>query len=364
MSADIKICKKHNCEMSSRIKNKNGEPIIKKNGKYSYQIFCHQCKKENYFKTEADKIKQYRKENLDIVRAKDRDKYSKNKNLILERRKSYYEKNKDKISAKNKTKYQENKDKILLYQEQYRKDNREELKIKHKKAYYDRKENGTLCGKCNEIYFTHCKKCNKEIQQKYNDKLKYCKVHNIEYQKHKCPECSCEMSIDYYYNHIDDKREYNKEYYQNNSNKIIDKSVEYARNRRKIDIVYKLRRDVSKDILRALKANNGSKMGQSILEYLENSFQQMKDHIESTWLPGMSWENHGTYRKDKWNDRDPTTWTWQIDHIIPQSDLPYASMEDENFKKCWALNNLRALWSKQNLLDGANRVRHLNKKGK
>ena len=49
---------------------------------------------------------------------------------------------------------------------------------------------------------------------------------------------------------------------------------------------------------------------------------------------------------------------WHIDHIIPQSLLPYSSMEDDNFKKCWALSNLRPLSAKQNLLDGANRIRH------
>ena len=32
--------------------------------------------------------------------------------------------------------------------------------------------------------------------------------------------------------------------------------------------------------------------------------------------------------------------------------------KDDNFKKCWALENLRPLSSKQNLLDGSTRVRH------
>ena len=44
--------------------------------------------------------------------------------------------------------------------------------------------------------------------------------------------------------------------------------------------------------------------------------------------------------------------------LIPQSDLPYTSMEDTNFKKCWALENLRPYPAKQNYLDGVYRVRH------
>lgn len=64
----------------------------------------------------------------------------------------------------------------------------------------------------------------------------------------------------------------------------------------------------------------------------------------------MNWNNHGVYRSSTWNDQDPSTWTWQIDHIIPQSKLPYDSMEHFNFKKCWDLTNLRPLSAKLNVL--------------
>jgi len=33
-------------------------------------------------------------------------------------------------------------------------------------------------------------------------------------------------------------------------------------------------------------------------------------------------------------------------------------MQDENFKKCWALQNLRPLDAKSNMLDGSTRIRH------
>ena len=75
----------------------------------------------------------------------------------------------------------------------------------------------------------------------------------------------------------------------------------------------------------------------------------------------MNWNNHGLYRKNIWDDNDPLTWTWQLDHIIPHSVLPYKSMEDENFKKAWALSNLRPLSAKQNLLDDATKIRHYDK---
>ena len=55
----------------------------------------------------------------------------------------------------------------------------------------------------------------------------------------------------------------------------------------------------------------------------------------------MSWNNYGKYSSN--NE------TWNIDHIIPQSLLPYSSMEEENFKKCWDLSNLRPLKSIENI---------------
>lgn len=47
----------------------------------------------------------------------------------------------------------------------------------------------------------------------------------------------------------------------------------------------------------------------------------------------MNWDNYGLYDASSWNDSDSNTWTWNIDHIIPQSLFPYSSMEDDNFKK-------------------------------
>jgi hypothetical protein len=56
-----------------------------------------------------------------------------------------------------------------------------------------------------------------------------------------------------------------------------------------------------------------------------------------------------------WNDNDLTTWTWQIDHVIPHSKFNYISMEDREFQDCWVLNNLRPYSAKQNILDGNRR---------
>ena len=69
-------------------------------------------------------------------------------------------------------------------------------------------------------------------------------------------------------------------------------------------------------------------------------------------------------RMDAATDGDPSTWKWNIDHITPQSDLLFTEMShdpESNFQKCWALSNIRPLSAKQNIIDGASRVRHKKK---
>ena len=72
----------------------------------------------------------------------------------------------------------------------------------------------------------------------------------------------------------------------------------------------------------------------------------------------MNWDNQGIYNPKTWDDNDTTTWKWQIDHIIPESDFNYITPNDPEFKECWALKNLRPLSAKQNILDGVSRIRH------
>jgi hypothetical protein len=149
-----------------------------------------------------------------------------------------------------------------------------------------------------------------------------------------------------------------KKYIAENKDKI-NKNINLKRkNKRKDDPIFKLRQDVSRHILFILTKQNGSKKGKSIIEFLSYTIEQLKSHIEFLFEPWMNWGNHGKYSPKMWNDNDQSTWTWQLDHIIPQSDLPYDSMDHPNFQKAWALSNLRPLSAKQNHSDGVNRIRH------
>jgi hypothetical protein len=57
---------------------------------------------------------------------------------------------------------------------------------------------------------------------------------------------------------------------------------------------------------------------------------ELRRHVESQFLPGMSWANYGE---------------WHIDHIKPRSTF---RLPNEIFK-CFALSNLRPLWAIDNI---------------
>lgn len=64
--------------------------------------------------------------------------------------------------------------------------------------------------------------------------------------------------------------------------------------------------------------------------------EEFIQRFESLFEEGMDWDN----------------WTrngWHIDHIKPKREFHYTSKEDEEFLKCWSLDNLRPMWSKRNL---------------
>jgi hypothetical protein len=124
------------------------------------------------------------------------------------------------------------------------------------------------------------------------------------------------------------------------------------KNKRKTNNLYNLRRLISRQVNFMLKNNKSSKDRKSCIDYLPFTIQELKDHLALQFEPWMTWENHGKYNYKTWNDDDPTTWTWQLDHIIPQTRLPYSSMEEYNFRQVWSLKNLQPLASKENIIKG------------
>ena len=154
-----------------------------------------------------------------------------------------------------------------------------------------------------------------------------------------------------------EKKLYLKEYREKNKEKLRAKRNDWEKNKLKNDPNYKLKKTIQRSILFNIKRNSGKKEG-SFIKHLPYSLVELKAHLEALFLPWMSWSNHGPYNAKTFKEDDETTYTWNIDHIVPHSEFKYTNMNDEEFKKCWSLENLRPLQSKQNIIDGVTRSRH------
>ena len=121
-------------------------------------------------------------------------------------------------------------------------------------------------------------------------------------------------------------RKNNLQYRQRNKEKIKLYQTAYCRNRRWQDKKYRIDRNVSLAIYKSLYGAKNGRKWQSLVGY---KTQELLKHLEKQFDDNMTWDNYGSY--------------WEIDHIKPKSLFKYQNPEDEEFKKCWALDNLQPL---------------------
>ncbi len=100
----------------------------------------------------------------------------------------------------------------------------------------------------------------------------------------------------------------------------------------------KLNNMMGRSIWTAIKGNKRGMKWEDLVGY---TVDQLKKHIEKQFLPGMTWKNYSHK-------------TWHIDHIIPKCVFNYQNPEDIDFKRCWALKNLRPMWASENMKKGNN----------
>ena len=98
------------------------------------------------------------------------------------------------------------------------------------------------------------------------------------------------------------------------------------------DPVYRLKDIRRRQLLQFIKSVNGTKTGKTE-ELLGYTAKELKEHLESLFKDGMTWENQGK---------------WHIDHRIPQS---YFTSIDQ-IKECFALENLKPEWGEWNMSKG------------
>lgn len=221
------------------------------------------------------------------------------------------------------------------------------------------------CLQCHKLYLTEYRKNNYQILKDKNKIFREINKEKIKQDKKNFRNKNKE--------HI---KNHKKEWYELNKPRILKRRKELYKIKRVILSDYDkyikkqmniVRKNISTSILKKLKNNNSSKGGKSSINYLGFTIEEFKIHIESLFSSPenlynsqiwMTWENHGIYNLKSWNNEDPSTWKWQLDHIIPHSTFKYTDMECQEFKDCWSIDNLRPYSAKQNQHDGATRIRH------
>lgn len=177
--------------------------------------------------------------------------------------------------------------------------------------YKDRRTRSGLysaCKKCDYKYAVLRKKCMTEAEKILSRKKqadwmrKYSKTEkNIEYRKK--------------YTKMEKYRLYVGGYIKNP--------------KRKID------RNVGSLIWQAIKKRES---GIKWLKLFDYSLVEFMNHLEKQFDNKMSWNNYGSY--------------WHIDHIKPRSLFKFTTAKDQEFKECWALENLQPLEASANRKKG------------
>jgi len=166
---------------------------------------------------------------------------------------------------------------------------------------------------------------------------------NKEYQRKKRENNPNRDKI-YYRKNAEKIKIYNHQWYLDNKEKADSKKYKYAqehkkerneylRNKYKTDLKFNLNIKIQKIIGSSLKGNKNGRHWEDLVGY---NLKDLIKHLNKTMPNGYYWN-------------DVLTAKLHIDHIIPISAFNFTQPKHTDFKRCWALSNLRLLPAKENI---------------
>ena len=161
-----------------------------------------------------------------------------------------------------------------------------------------------VCTKCKEekdvtefnSSRNQCKLCRKEYDKEYNQNNK----ENIKKRKK-----------EYYQNNKEKFKERHRGYKKNNRERVKKLNANYQKLKKSFDTLFKVRGNISNRIYNSLKRNGYTKNSRTH-DILGITFDEFKTYIESQWEEWMNWDNYGKYNGEE-------RYGWDFDHIIPIS---------------------------------------------
>ena len=85
---------------------------------------------------------------------------------------------------------------------------------------------------------------------------------------------------------------------------------------------------------KSLKGNINGRKWESLVDYTLNA---LINHLKYSMPKGYVWQDYLEGRL-------------HVDHIIPQRAFIFKTSDDQEFKECWSLYNLRLLSAKENII--------------
>jgi len=177
-----------------------------------------------------------------------------------------------------------------------------------------------ICGKCKKVLLISAFSVDRT---KRGGLCSYCKV------------CANINSKRYYANNIEHIKQYKKIWQKANA-KHLNQYHKQWQNKNRLTLRGSLNSRMYHLICHCLKGQQTSPILEKMAGY---SPQELRDHFNSLFTDGMSWENYGL---------------WETDHIRPICSFNYDSPDDPEFQACWSLSNLQPLWQEDNAKKGTN----------
>jgi len=235
-----------------------------------------------------------------------------------------------------------------------------------------------ICNVCNQsksledFYFKNskpiycCKVCHKALNKEYVEKNKEKVLTKIKkWQqtnpkkrkiiKQKWVDKNPDYHKEYRKNYYKNNPNYNKEYYTSNIEKRRDYAKKYrkenpkhnqnyVKKRLKTDVNFRLAYNMRHRIIYVLRHSKTTKTSKTT-RLLGCNYLELKQYLESKFLPTMSWDNYGTL--------------WHVDHIKPCASFNLADIEEQ--KQCFHYTNLQPLFATTTIIDGIEYVGNTNK---
>jgi len=225
-------------------------------------------------------------------------------------------KNKEDQKKWAKKHYIENRERLKEKSRLYRIENREEVNKKKRQYYKDNPEK------------------KKEQDKKYNienkDKIK------LNQRKYyiKNRDTLIEKTKQWTINNPEKSKERHKKWIIKNKERRNKYINEWYNQKLKTDLKYNLNHKIGHAIYLSIRRNKNGRSWESLTGY---NLTDLKKRLNETMPAGFTWQ-------DLFNGK------LHIDHIIPIDAFNFTRPEHTDFKRCWALSNLRLLPAQENMI--------------